>query len=94
MSFAQLVDADRRLMILRALSETDGFGANRGLIKTFLDAGGHSVSTDRVDADVAWLGEMGLVNLRDNAVLLTARGGDVATGRATVPGVRPLRPGE
>lgn len=94
MSFSEIMMSDRRLMILRALAETSGYGANRSLIQRFLDSEGHIVSRDLVDADIAWLAEIGLVVLRDDAVLLTARGGDVATGRAMVPGVRRPQPGE
>ncbi|MEX3614743.1 MAG: ArsR family transcriptional regulator [Burkholderia gladioli] len=94
MSFSEVVVADRRLMILRVLAETAGYGANRALIQAFLESGGHAVSTDRLDADIAWLAEVDLVTLKDHAVLLTQRGGDVATGRTSVPGVRRLRPGE
>lgn len=94
MSYSEIVQADRRLMILRALAETAGYGANRTLIQRFLDSEGHIVSRDLIDADIAWLAELGLITLRDDAVLLTARGGDVAAGRATVPGVRRPQPGE
>jgi len=93
-TFLELMQADRRLMILRALAQTSGYGANRGLIQQFLDGEGHIVSRDLVDAEVSWLGELGLVSLRDDAVLLTARGADVAAGRTTVPGVRRPTPGE
>ncbi|MGH8782098.1 VpaChn25_0724 family phage protein [Paraburkholderia sp.] len=94
MSYAEIVQADRRLMILRALAVTSGYGANRTLIQRFLDSEGHIVSRDLVDADIAWLAEIGLVTLHDDAVLLTARGGDVAAGRTSVPGVRRPQPGE
>lgn len=94
MTYLEAVTADRRLMILRALGETSGYGANVTLIQCFLDSGGHSVSSDMVASDVAWLAELGLVEVKDGAVKLTARGGDVATGRSSVPGVRKLRPGE
>ncbi|MBO1856814.1 ArsR family transcriptional regulator [Burkholderia cenocepacia] len=94
MSYSELVQADRRLLILRALSETNGYGANRRLIQQFLDSEGHIVSRDLVDAEIAWLAEVGLVTVRDDAVLLSERGGDVAVGRATVPGVRRPTPGE
>lgn len=94
MSFADKISADRRLMILRALAETAGFGANRALIQRFLGDTGHLVSSDLIAADVAWLAEVGLVTLNEGAVVLSGRGGDVAAGRTSVPGVRPLRPGE
>ena len=94
MSFKDTVTADRRLMILRALAVTTGYGANRSLLQCFLDAGGHKVSGDLLAGDIAWLEEMGVVTTRDDAVVLTERGGDVAAGRSTVPGIRALRPGE
>lgn len=94
MSYADIVQADRRLMILRALAATSGYGANRTLIRQFLDSEGHAVSRDLVDTEVTWLAEMGLVTLHDDAVKLTGRGDDVAAGRCVAPGVRRPQPGE
>jgi hypothetical protein len=56
---------------------------------------GVAASADQVRGDLAWLEEQGLVAVRsvENLTLAkaTVRGLDVATGRATVPGVaRPL----
>jgi len=94
MSYQDILHADRRMMILRALAQTSGYGANRALLRDFLDSCGHVISADLLDAEVSWLAEMGLVALHDEAVLLSARGADVAAGRATVPGVRRARAGE
>ena len=94
MSYADEVAADRRLMILRALEATAGYGANAALISRFLDSMGHQVSHDLLQGDLAWLGEQGFIELRDEAVLLTQRGADIAAGRARHPGVRRPRPGE
>jgi hypothetical protein len=94
MSYSEIVQADRRLMILRALAATSGYGANRRLIQQFLDGEGHIVSRDLIDADIAWLAELGLVAVHDDAVTLTGRGDDVAAGRSVVPGVRRPQPGE
>ena len=55
MSYADIVQADRRLMILRALAATSGYGANRTLIRQFLDSEGHAVSRDLVDTEVTWI---------------------------------------
>ncbi|MEX3556417.1 MAG: ArsR family transcriptional regulator [Burkholderia gladioli] len=93
-TYAQAVVADRRLMILCALAETLGYGANASLLQTLLDSVGHVMSADQVTAELVWLAEVGLVTLKDQAAILSARGGEVAAGRAAVPGVRRLRPGE
>jgi len=48
-------------------------------------------------ADLAWLAEQGLVTIEEVATVMiatvTRRGGDVAFGRAVVPGVRRPEPG-
>jgi len=98
MKFSELVNADRRLVILRALEEDLGYDLNEYVLQSVLEALGHSVSLDRLRSDLAWLEEQGLVSLRDvvgvKVAKLTARGSDVATGRATVPGVKRPRPEE
>lgn len=94
MSYADDIAADRRLMILRALEATTGYGANAALVGRFLDSVGHRVSHDRLLGDLAWLAEQGFVDIQGEAVLLTQRGADIAVGRATHPGVRRPRPGE
>lgn len=94
MKYAEMVEEDRRLVILRVLLEAAAFGTNIGLLRQFVEAAGHTVSLDRLAADIAWLSEMSLIGVENDVVRLTARGGDVATGRARVPGVRQLRPGE
>ncbi|MEX3628759.1 MAG: ArsR family transcriptional regulator [Burkholderia sp.] len=94
MNYAEMMAQDRRLVILRVLLESSAFGANIGLLRQFVESAGHAVSTDRLNADIAWLQEMDLIGVDGDVVRLTGRGGDVASGRAQVPGVRRLRPGE
>jgi hypothetical protein len=57
---------------------------------------GHTASLDQVRTDLAWLAEQGLVSSRTTAdvtiATLTARGVDVATGRAVQPGVKKPMP--
>lgn len=96
MQFDELIESDRRLVILRTLEEDPGYTMNESVIQTCLEAIGHSVSRDRVRTDLEWLREQGLVTLADvvsvKVAKLTGRGADVACGRATVPGVKRPRP--
>lgn len=95
-SFERLMAADRRLMILRLLAQDPGYRLNAYVLRPALDAVGHTVSHDKVETDLAWLAEQGLVLVEQAAGVtvgrLTARGADVAAGRATVPGVKRPEP--
>ena len=95
-SFPELVDADRRLVIMRILEEDEGYSLNESVIQSVLNALGHTVSRDRVRTDLMWLKEQGLVALSEvvsiQVATLTPRGADVATGKASVPGVKRPRP--
>lgn len=97
MSFKTLLTEDRRLVILRFLAEDPAYRLNTSVLRTALDAYGHSVSRDQVDTDVAWLDEQGLVGVETvgpvRVVTLTGRGVDVATGKAVAPGVKRPGPG-
>lgn len=92
------LEADRRLMILRLLSESPDYRANSYLIGAALVPMGHAVGNDRLRTDLAWLGEQGLLALEHvggiDIARLTDRGADVAAGRAVTPGVRRPAPGE
>lgn len=95
MSFATYQEADRRLVILKGLEVAAQYRANAFLLRRYCDAVGHVVSADRIEADLTWLAEMDLLTLDKSSgvtvATLTARGLDVATGRASVPGVqRPM----
>jgi len=97
MSFAEYQTADRRLVLLKALESAAQYRANAYLLRRFSDSLGHVVSADRIEQDLAWLAEQGLVTvektLEVTVATLTARGQDVATGRARVPGVQQPAPG-
>jgi len=96
-AFGELVDADRRLVILRCLNEDPGYNLNESVLQSMLEALGHNVSRDRIRTDLAWLKEQGLVTLdvvvSVQVATITGRGADVATGRVIVPGVKRPRPG-
>lgn len=95
-SFTRLVEEDRRLTILLLLSESPDYKANHFLIQSALDGFGHTVSVDRLKADLAWLAEQGLVTQQETAGVqvpqLTDRGLDVAQGRVVHPGIKRPRP--
>jgi len=94
-TFRTLITEDRRLFMLRFLSEAPAMALNTSVLHTALDAYGHAVSRDQVETDAAWLAEQGLITLEEvgpvRVAELTGRGADVAQGRAVVPGVK--RPG-
>lgn len=101
MALSQLLVADRRLCVLRFLSEDRDYTLNESLIQDALGIVGHAVSRDVVRSDLTWLEEQGLVQVRREPfggkelliATLTERGGDVATGRASVPGIKRPGPG-
>lgn len=86
----------RMLQLLAAASEyTQPIAALGGSLVTQY---GHALSSDRLAVETAWLDDNGLLIRRPvgaTAILvITARGLDVALGRAEVPGVARPRPGE
>ena len=94
-NFAAFLAEDRRLVILRVLSELPAYRTNSFLLSTLLGKFGHEPSADQVKGDLAWLQEQQLVTVEAvesvHIATLTTRGADVAAGRAVVPGVK--RPG-
>jgi hypothetical protein len=97
MSFQTTIAEDRRLSLLLVLQQTPGYSTNAFLLRDAVDQiYGHTASLDQIKTDVAWLAEQGLVEIRisGDVVLakLTARGADVADGRAMTPGVKKPMP--
>lgn len=97
MSYQTTLSADRRLSLLLVLAQTPGYSANAFLLRDAIDGiYGHSASIDLVRGDIAWLTEQQLVTSRSTGdvmlATLTARGADVAAGRANVPGVKKPMP--
>lgn len=97
MSFHTALAEDRRLSLLLVLEQTPGYSTNAFLLRDAVDQiYGHSASLDQIKTDIAWLAEQGLLESRTtgDVVLakLTARGVDVAAGRAVAPGVKKPMP--
>lgn len=99
MSLAKIQSEDRRLIMLRALDESQ-FHANETVLKQVTEQFGHQASRDMLRGDLTFLAENGLIRLEKLpaqsgeiwvAHLLTA-GQEVAQGRA-YPGVARREPG-
>ena len=93
-TFASFLAEDRRLVILRVLTEMPAYRTNSFLLTTLLGKFGHEPSSDQVKDDLTRLQELVLVKVEVvesvHIATLTARGADVAAGRATAPGVKRL----
>lgn len=97
MNFDQYQTEDRRLVLLKALAAAAQYRANAYLLRRFCDQVGHTASADQIAGDLAWLVEAGLITSATPTpevvvATLTARGLDVADGRAVHPGVAKPRP--
>ena len=96
-NFADYQTEDRRLVLLKGLQSASQYRANAYLLRRFADAVAHTVSADRIEGDIAWLHEQGLVvrSVAEGVTIatITVRGLDVAEGRTQVPGVQQPQPG-
>jgi Fe2+ or Zn2+ uptake regulation protein len=95
-SYPEVVREDRRLQILLILTESPKYSASHYLVQHVLDGYAHSVSSDQLKGDLAWLTEQGLIECETfqdaTVVKLTNRGLDAAQGRIEHPGVKRPRP--
>ena len=91
-AFAKHVSEDLRLRVLQLLDKAEGYDLNIRILGAALEEIGHRQSLDKLRAELAWLEEQGLVVTRTVGSIVvataTARGLDVANGRARVPGVK------
>ena len=95
MKYSDVINAERRLVILKLLDKAPGYRSSDYVLQSALPGVGHDASIDMIRTDLAWLQEQGLLNVEMAGPVqiakLTQRGVDVANGRALVPGVK--RPG-
>lgn len=91
MSFAKFEVSHQRRVVLELLEQDPAYSHNELIIKSALKLLGHSMSTDKLHTELAWLQEQGFITVERIGELsvarLTARGQDVATGAAFVPGI-------
>jgi len=81
-SFKDFYDKNRRLALLRFLTEADDYRLNSSVLKTALNAIGLSDGRDIVEADLVLLEKHGLVEI-DRIKL---PGGEVIVAKLTEPG--------
>jgi hypothetical protein len=62
-SFAELIAEDRRLAILRTLSEIEGYVLNEMVLRSALTGLGHQVDRVQCRADLIWLEQHMLVRI-------------------------------
>lgn len=91
-TFADRLREDRRLVLLRLLSEQNGYMTNSSILHAYLHHMGVASSRDDVLTDLYWLRDQDLVRLSEavpgvEVAVLTGRGHDVVQGSAVVPGV-------
>ena len=87
-AFQQKVAEDRRLVILRFLAEDADYAMNTSLLQTALEAVGHGVSREKVNADAAWLEETlsaHQANRQDTLLLMVDQGEHVIFMRKEQP---------
>lgn len=99
MSYRERVDQDRRLVILRVLSEQPDYQLNDRLVSDALDVWGHRVGREQLRQYLHELEELAAVKLTpvgDGPVLIaeiTRRGLDHVERRVTIEGVKRPGPG-
>ena len=93
-TFLERLREDRRLVLLRILSEQPGYRLNSSNLHAGLHHLGIVAARDDVVTDVHWLRDQGLLVLDPVPEVeglylctLTMRGNDVAMGNTSVPGV-------
>lgn len=96
MEYRQLITENQRLAVLKFLKDDSDYTLNTSILQDGLTAIGLDISQDKLETEVNWLAEQGLVEIEHfksvTVVWLTGRGLDVAEGRAVVPGVKRPRP--
>lgn len=92
--YHQTLSRHRRLAILRFLEQSPTFTSNVSILTDVLNSNaiGIDTSRDQTTTELAWLAEQGLVTLGGQpefrVATATARGADIALGRATHPDVQ------
>ena len=97
--YAETLRRHRRLAILRFLKDSATYTSNVSILTDVLNSDkiGIDTSRDQATTELAWLAEMGFVTLggdeRFRVATATARGVDIALGRATHPDIQRPGPG-
>jgi hypothetical protein len=94
--FEKITQQDRRLVLLKLLTQDADYACNEYILREAIKPFGHKLSSDLLRSELNWLGEQGLLVVSDVSGVvvakLTQRGKDVADGCVVVPGVKRPEP--
>ncbi len=95
--YVSTLSKHRRLTILKFLSDSPEYTSNASILVEVCNNFGVTSTRDQVAGEVAWLNEQGMVTFEDHGdfivVTATARGVEIAQGKARHDGVQRPRPG-
>lgn len=87
----EILARDRRLRLLQALEWSNGHTANSVVLAELLEYAGHSVPSHVLDAELAWLEDVGALVLQRkdgfSVAMLTTSGLDIARDARQLPGI-------
>jgi len=94
--YSDTLSKHRRLAILRHLEKSADYTSNVSILTDVLNGLGVSSSRDQVVTDLTWLKENGFVSYSEAGdfivVSVTARGVEIALGRARHPEIQRPKP--
>ena len=95
-AYSEILNSARRLLLLRILAESTAYTSNEHTLGALAAEVGHGVAAGRLRADLRWLQEAQLLQVKEVAgvqvATLTQDGHDCAAGRLRVAGVDAPRP--
>lgn len=96
-SYNNTLSKHRRLTILRFLKDSPEYTSNASILVEICNDFGVTSTRDQVTGEITWLAEQGFVTHQETGdfmvVAATARGVEIAQGKARHEGVQRPRPG-
>ena len=94
--YSKLVDSHRRLCVLQLLRDEADYRLNATLLLSLVNNHGFATGHDKLENELLWLQEQGLVSLSKvgsiTLATIVARGLEVANGFVTISGVERPNP--
>lgn len=95
--YIETLSKHRRLTILRFLADSPEYTSNASILVEVCNGFGVTSTRDQVAGDVAWLKEQGMASFDDHGAVMvvtaSARGVEIAQGKARHEGVKRPGPG-
>ncbi|HHK74840.1 MAG TPA: hypothetical protein ENJ57_06710 [Rhizobiales bacterium] len=96
--YAETLSKHRRLTILKFLLDSPEYTSNASILEEVCNSFGVTSNRDQIVGDIQWLKEVGFVSSNGQGdfivVSATARGVEIAQGKASHEGVQRPRPGQ